>query len=154
MASNEKKTKKRAKWDTIGKYRYLLRRLDSLDKAVELVAKTQRLILQGLKHQFQIDSKYIEDIICRDDFDTQILWELRCAGLDGLLPRDIAKRIGSKRLTAWEVTRHIRRMNARLEEQLSQDALEKHGMRWAMTAFLRDAWGSTKEEVEADEQAN
>ena len=66
---------------------------------------------------------------------------------EGLLPRDLAKRLGSRRVSPWQVTQRLRRINKRLDRLLGQKAAEKRGMRWALTSFMSEAWGSTKEEV-------
>jgi len=38
-------------------------------------------------------------------------------------------------------------MNKKLMKELGQKAAEKMGKGWALTTFLREAWGSTKEEM-------
>jgi hypothetical protein len=45
-------------------------------------------------------------------------------------------------------------MDKRLDAILGQRVAEKRGMRWALTSFMSDAWGSTKEELleKADER--
>lgn len=92
----------------------------------------------------------MEDVVCRDEFDRTIREELRGAGVDGLLPRDLSRRLGSRRLSPWKVTKRIYHINNRLEKLIGQKAAEKRGMRWALTIFMSDAWGSTKEELEGN----
>ena len=103
--------------------------------------------MRFLEPSFQFDKSYVEDIACQDEFDRTILEELRGAGVDGLLPPDLAKRLGSRRVSPWQVTQRLRRINKRLDRLLGQKAAEKRGMRWALTSFMSEAWGSTKEEV-------
>jgi len=38
-------------------------------------------------------------------------------------------------------------MNERLDGPIMQKAAEKRGKGWALTTFLREAWGTTKEEL-------
>jgi len=38
-------------------------------------------------------------------------------------------------------------MNKKLARLIGQKAAEKVGKGWALTTFLREAWGSTKEEI-------
>jgi len=38
-------------------------------------------------------------------------------------------------------------MNKKLDDLIGQKAAEKRGKGWALTTFLREAWGSTKEEM-------
>ena len=139
--------KRRAEWDKEGKYKYIIRKIGDLHRELEEVKVTLRYITKGLEPSFQFDKGYVEDIACQDEFDRTILEELRGAGVDGLLPRDLANRLGSRSVSPWQVTQRLRRINKRLDRLLGQKAAEKRGMRWALTSFMSDAWGSTKEEV-------
>jgi len=38
-------------------------------------------------------------------------------------------------------------MNKKLDRLIGQKAAEKVGKGWALTTFLREAWGSAKEEL-------
>jgi hypothetical protein len=62
------------------------------------VQLTLRYITKGLEHEFLFDKGYVEDVGCQDEIDHAILEELRAAGVDGLLPRDLAKQIGSRKV--------------------------------------------------------
>ena len=42
-------------------------------------------------------------------------------------------------------------MNKKLDRLIGQKAAEKVGNGWALTTFLREAWGSTKEDVLREE---
>jgi len=67
---------------------------------------------------------------------SQILWFL-----------SLASRLREYKLKPWNVTQRIRRINKKLDRLIGQKAAEKVGKGWALTTFLREAWGSTKEEV-------
>jgi len=148
--------KKREEWDKVGKYVYIVHKIRELRRDVLRELKSTNLTLKyitkGLQHEFQFDRMYIEEAICGDQIDRDILSELVGSGSAGLLPRDLAKRVdirGTKRSKPQKVTTRILRLNRRLNAMLGQKAAEKQGMRWALTDFMRDAWGSTKEETEA-----
>ena len=143
----EKLRKKRVEWDKEGKYKYLVRKIGDVHHDLKAMQLTLRYITKGLEPSFQFDHDYVEDIVCRDEFDQAILEELRGAGVDGLLPRNLSRRLGSRRLTPWKVTKRIYHINYRLEKLIGQKACEKRGMRWALTSFMSDAWGSTKEDL-------
>jgi len=70
------------------------------------------------------------------------------AGPHGILPKDVANRLREYGLTPWNVTRRIKGMNDKLDKLIGQKATEKRGKGWALTTFLRQAWGSTKEEIQ------
>ena len=38
-------------------------------------------------------------------------------------------------------------MNKKIDSLIGQKAAEKNGMQWALTSFMREAWGSTKGEI-------
>jgi hypothetical protein len=69
------------------------------------------------------------------------------AGEYGMLPRDVAARLGDKRFTRFHVTNRIKQMNKRLDAILGQRVAEKRGKNWALTSFMRSAWDSAKEEI-------
>jgi len=77
-------------------------------------------MVRGLEHEFMFDQEYIEDV---------------------------ALRLKEYKLRLWNVTQRIRRMNKKLDRLLGQKAAEKVGKGWALTTFLREAWGLTKEEM-------
>jgi len=52
-----------------------------------------------------------------------------------------------RKLKPWNVTHRIRRMNKKLDSLIGQKAAEKVGKGWALTTFLREAWGSTEVEL-------
>jgi hypothetical protein len=145
---NEGQLKKsRAQYDKVGKYQYLLRKLDRVDHRLKAIETFIRYLSKGLEHSLVFESAYIQDIACRDEIDKQILWELRGAGEYGLLPRDVAERLGDKRFTRFYVTARIIQMNKKLDAVLGQRVAEKRGKNWALTIFMREVWDSAKNEI-------
>jgi len=104
-------------------------------------------MIKGLEHEFMFDREYIEDIVCADEIDREILEILKNAGAYGILPRDITHQLEIQKLTPWKITQRIRRINKRLDRIIGQKAAEKHGMQWALTSFIREAWDSAKEDL-------
>jgi hypothetical protein len=92
------------------------------------------------------EPEYIQHIACRDEVDKQILEELRYAGEYGMLPRDVAAKLGDQRFTRFYVTARLIQMNKKLDAILSQRVAEKRGKNWAQTSFIRDSRDSTREE--------
>ena len=155
----KKPSKGREEWDKAGKYVYIVRKIKDLRRDVLRELKTTNLTLkymiQGLEHEFQFDRVYIEEAICGDGIDRELLSELHGAGSNGLLPRDLAKRIdikGTRRSKPQKVTTRILRLNRRLDQFLGKKAAEKAGMAWALTDFMQEAWGSTKEELTEEKE--
>jgi hypothetical protein len=68
-------------------------------------------------------------------------------GVGGILPSTVAAELAEYGLKRWDVTRRIQRMNKKLMREMGQKTAEKTGKKWAPTAFLLEAWGSTKDEL-------
>ena len=145
-------SRKREEWDKRGKYQYIIQRVNTvhsdLKKDLADIASTLRYMVKGLEHEFRFDRAYVEDIVCRDVLDRELLQELYDASSDGLLPKELARRIpirGTKRSKPWKVTLRIRNINSRLNRLIGQNAVQKSGQNWALTSFMRDAWGEMQE---------
>ena len=139
--------KKRSQYDKVGKYQYLLDKFEGLNKRLKTIETFMRYLAKGLEPEMVFDAEYVQDLACRDEVDEAILTELRYAGEYGLLPRDVAARLGDKRFTRFFVSRRLKQMNKRLNAILGQRVAEKRGKAWALTSFMRSAWDSTKEEL-------
>jgi len=143
----KKQPKKRSQYDKVGKYEYILDKFDTLNKELKRIKVFMRYLGKGLEHSLVFEAEYIQDIACRDEVDRQILWELRGAGEYGMLPRDVAARLGDRRFTRFYVTARLIQMNKKLDAVLGQRVAEKRGKNWALTSFMRSAWNSPKEEL-------
>jgi len=139
--------KRRAQYDKEGKFVYLSRRVDRVDRTLKEIKVILRRMDKGLEHEMVFEREEIQEIACRDEVDEQILWELRGAGEYGMLPRDVAARLGDKRFTRFYVTARLKQMNKKLEALLGKHVAEKRGKNWALTSFMREAWSSTPDEA-------
>ena len=140
----------RAVWDKEGKYKYIVHLLREIRRELNALKVTQRYMVRGLEHEFLFDQEYVEDVACTDEVDRAIIEELHHIGLYGMLPRDVASRLKEYKLKPWNVTQRIRRMNKKLDRLIGQKAAEKVGKGWALTTFLREAWGSTKGDLKVN----
>ena len=147
LKTGRKRAVGRAVWDREGKYKYIVHLLREIRRELNALKVTQRYMVRGLEHEFLFDQEYVEDVACMDEVDRAIIEELRHAGLYGMLPRDVASRLKEYKLKPWNVTQRIRRINKKLDRLIGQKAAEKMGKGWALTAFLREAWGSTRDEL-------
>jgi len=138
----------RAQYDKVGKYQYLLQKFDTLNKELKAIKVFIRYLAKGLEYNLVFEPEYIQDIVCRDEKDKEILNELRGAGGYGMLPRDVAARLGDRQFTRFHVTNRMKQMNNRLDAVLGQRVAEKRGKCWALTSFMRSAWDSIKEELD------
>ena len=149
--TTEKPAKKgRSQYDKVGKYEYILDKFDTLNKELKRIKVFMRYLGKGLEHSLVFEPEFIQDIACRDEVDRQILWELRGAGEYGMLPRDIAARLGDKRFTRFYVTTRLKQMNKKLDAALGQRVAEKRGKNWALSSFIRETWDLTRKDEVID----
>lgn len=131
----------------VGRWKYLWRRLDRIDRKLGRLDMRQRTIFHGLRNFMSFDKDYLLKVVCRDDLDEAIPKVLR----EGIaLPSSISNTLetrGFRGVSRYKVTRRIQSMNKRLRRELGQNACEKRGKHWTMTRFMREAWGLTVEEA-------
>jgi hypothetical protein len=116
--TTQKETKKRSQADKVGKLKYLLQKIYSLERSIDEIKLMQRTILAGLKPSFNFEQSLIEKLTCSDDVDRSILQLLFEAGAPGLLPKDIALKLAEFKVVRHQVSRRIIRMNKRLVKEL------------------------------------
>jgi hypothetical protein len=146
--TDEKTAKKgRSQYDKVGKYQYLLRKSDAMLKELKEIKTFMRFLAKGLETQMVFEPEYIEDLAVADEIDREILDLLRAAGEYGMLPSNVAAKLGHPRYNRFMVSARLKRMNKRLDKVLGKKVAEKRGHNWALTSFMRQNWGNTKEEV-------
>jgi hypothetical protein len=136
--------KKRSQSDKVGRLKYNQQLLKQTLSEVEDVKLMLRTIFAGLKGSFNFDQSLIERIACHDEIDVEILQVLFEVGSLGLLPKDIANKLGEFKVTRYQVSRRILRMNKRLKKELGESIVEKRGWHWAFTSFAFEIWRETK----------
>jgi hypothetical protein len=140
--------KKRSRSDKIGRLKYNQQLLKQTLSEVEEVKLMLRTIFAGLKGSFNFDQSLIERVACADEVDREIIALLFEVGSSGLLPKDLKVRLEHFRVTRFQVSRRIVRMNKRLRFELGEFLFEKRGHKWAVTKFGFDVWGKSEMEVE------
>ena len=105
-----------------------------------------RTIFAGLKGSFSFEQSLIERVSCEDEVDREILRLLFEAGSSGLLPKDLAVKLGQFKVHRFQVSRRILRMNKRLQNEFGEHIAEQRGWHWALTSFAYEAWGETEKE--------
>ena len=144
--------KKRSQAEKVGRLRYIL----ELEQRILSEIAQQRLTLRYMIKGLDIGGYLVfdEKVVCRDDVDKAILEELHNGGAEGVLPKILAQALKEYCLDRVQVLRRIQRMNKRLDQEIAREVAQKHGHKWALTEFVRDAWGITREELEEDVMKN
>jgi len=148
-----KPQKSREPWEKYGKYRYIYKLLHRLENEMnarfDKVEAKINLLTAGLDW-LEPKKDYIVSIVCQDVVDEAILSCMYSAGGAGISPTHVTKdpELSKFNLNRWHITRRIQRMNKRLKKELGKRVAEKRGRKWALTGFMTEAWGETKEEIE------
>lgn len=95
-----------------------------------------------------------QQVVCRDEVDLAIIDVLLGAGSEGMLPKDIAARLATFKISRWHVSRRLLRMNKRLKKEIDQNVAERHGWKWSLTSFMNENWSATKEEIATEKTSN
>ena len=82
----------------------------------------------------------------RDEIDQEILRLLYKAGSTDLLPKDLQVRLEEFKVTRYQISRRILRINKRLEKEFGEKAAERRGWHWALTSFAFDTWPDSEKE--------
>ncbi len=152
-----KPQKGRPPWEKYGKYRWmykLLHRLeDNMNARLDNVEAKLNMITAGLSDWLTPKKDYLISIVCQDEVDEAILSCMHSAGGTGISPTYVTEdpELSGFKLNRWDITRRVQRMNERLRKELGQRVAEKRGRRWAMTGFVSNIWGASKEEIEVSE---
>ena len=136
--------RKHSQSDKIGRLKYNQQLLKQTLAEVEEVKLMLRTIFAGLKDSFNFEKSLIERVACKDEVDRGILQLLFEAGSFGMLPKDLAVRLDRLKVTRYQVSRRIQRMNKRVEKEFGEHIAEQRGWHWAMTSFAIDAWKDTE----------
>jgi hypothetical protein len=144
VQTSQKPHKKRSQEEKVGRVKYTLEVQKQIQRDIEEIKLKQRALFAGLRGMFNFQQPMIEKLACSDEVDVEILQLLREAGGVGLLPRDLAEQLTAYKVTRHQASRRIQRMNRRLEKEIGERLIEKHGWKWALTSFAHGVWGETE----------
>jgi hypothetical protein len=139
--------KKRTQSDKVGRLKYNQQLLKQTLYEIQEVKLMLRTIFAGLKGSFNFEQSLIQRVACKDDVDREILQLLFETGSPGLLPKELAAKLGTFKVTRHQTSRRILRMNKQLEKEFGERISEKRGWHWALTNFASEAFGVSEKEV-------
>jgi len=94
------------------------------------------------------DSEYLVNMSCRDSRDRVILDVLRAAGPAGLSPKQIHINVRRYGLKYHHISRQIKRMNKRMQNEIGERIADKVGRNWGLSCFMLRNYGAKTGEVE------
>lgn len=139
--AQNKRNGRRTRAEKVGRLKYIIQRIGRLEQKIDGIDLRTRTMMAGLNDWMSFKSDYIEKIACQDEVDAEIIERLVQTDDGGVLPSAIAKDLSKYRVRRWDVTRRIQRMNRKLRKELGKPVAEKRGHRWALSSFMRNAWG-------------
>jgi len=141
--------KRRSQAEKVGRRKYIIKLLHRLENKIDRVDKRTRVMMASLSEYMDPGKDYLSMVVCGDEVDQAILWELYTASSAGWSTTEIAERLLPEyKLDRFQVLRRIKRMNKRLESEMGRPVAESREHRWVMTRYVNRIWGSTtKEEV-------
>ena len=147
--SSAEHKRRRSQAEKVGRRKYIIKLLHRLEAKIDRVDKRTRVIMASLSEYMDPGKDYLSMVVCRDEVDQAILWELSTATSAGWSTTEIAERLLPEyKLDRFQVLRRIKRMNKRLEAELGRSVAESREHRWVMTRYVQRIMGATKEEIE------
>jgi len=91
------------------------------------------MLAAGLRELFILGEDYVSMVACEDEIDVALLNALREAGAMGRQSGELAAQLD---IDHRDVSRRIYRMNKRMEHEIGENIIEKHGHKWKLISRL------------------
>lgn len=150
-AETKKNVKKKRSLDQkYGKYKWMRKLIDRNTEELREIRRIVTGLSRGLSYMMDFDSAYLIRMVCRDSRDEAILDVLHECGPAGLSPREIFLKVRRYGLKYHHITRRIKRMNKRMQNEVGERVADKVGRNWALSDFMIHNYNVKKEEVETE----
>ena len=151
--TDAKRKKRRSEAEKVGRRKYIIKLLHRLERKIDRVDKRTRVMMASLSGYMDPGKDYLSMVVCRDEVDQAILWELSTATSAGWSTTEIAERLlPGYKLNRFQVLRRIKRMNKRLEAEMGRPVAESREHRWVMTRYVQRVLGATAKEIEENKK--
>jgi hypothetical protein len=98
------------------------------------IDRRTRMLAAGLRELFMLGEDYVSMVACQDEIDVALLYALREAGSAGRQSGGLAVELN---IDHRHVSRRISRMNKRMEQEIGENIIDKHGHKWKLISRLR-----------------
>jgi len=98
------------------------------------IDRRTRMLAAGLRELFMLGEDYVSMVACQDEIDVTLLYALREAGAAGRQSGGLAVELN---IDHRHVSRRISRMNKRMEQEIGENIIDKHGHKWKLISRLR-----------------
>ena len=136
---SEKAGKRGSQEERIRRRWWTIRTLKEQDVLLKRIDRRTRMLMAGLRELLILGEDYVSMVACQDENDVALLNALREAGTTGRQSGELA---GILNINHRHVSRRIKRMNKRIELEIGENIIEKHGHKWKMIPRLRRGFTS------------
>ena len=137
---SEKAKKRRSQEEKMGRRKWIIETLKRQGALLKRIDRRTRMLAAGLRELFILGEDYVSMVACEDEVDVAILNALREAGATGRQSGESAVQLD---VDHRDVSRRIQRMNKRIEQEIGENIIEKHGHRWELIPRLRRDFTAT-----------
>jgi len=131
---SEKPQKRRSVEEKVGRRKWIIRTLKRMEDRQKRIDRRTRMLAAGLRELFILGEDYVSMVACQDENDVAILSALREAGATGRQTGELAVQLD---IDHRDVSRRIYRMNKKMEKEIGENIVEKHGHTWKLIPRLR-----------------
>jgi len=126
----------------VGRRKWIIRTLKRMERRQKIIDRRTRMLAAGLRELFMLGEDYVSMVACQDELDVAILSALREAGATGRQSGELAAQLD---IDHRDVSRRIYRMNKKMEEEIGENIIKKHGHKWKLIHRLRRDFAVVKE---------
>jgi len=131
---SEKPRKRRSEEDKVGRRKWIIRTLKRIEDRQKRIDRRTRMLAAGLRELFILGEDYVSMVACQDEIDMALLSALREAGTTGRQSGELAAQLD---IDHRDISRRIHRMNKRMEQEIGEKIITKHGHKWKLTPRLK-----------------
>ena len=135
-AQNGSKNRKkpRSQEEKISRRKWIIRTLKRQGALLKRIDRRTRMLAAGLRELFILGEDYVSMVACQDEIDVALLNALREGGATGRQSGELAAQLD---IDHRDISRRIYRMNKRMEHEIGEIIIEKHGHKWKLIPRLR-----------------
>ena len=139
---SKKPKKRRSQEEKIRQRKWIILTLKRQDTLLKRIDRRTRMLAAGLRELFILGEDYVSMVACEDEIDVALLNALHEAGAAGRQSGELAVQLN---IDHRQVSRRIQRMNKRMEQEIGENIVEKHGHKWKLIPRLRRDFAAARE---------
>ena len=140
---SKKPKKRRSQEEKMGRRKWIIRTLKRQEAVLKRIDRRTRMLAAGLRELFILGEDYVSMVACEDEIDVALLNALREAGAAGRQSGELAAQLD---IDHRDISRRIHHMNKRMEQEIGENIIQKHGHKWKLIPRLRRDFAATRGE--------